>query len=1092
MSLLDFGSDTANAAAPNFIPPPKPKTSAWADVGSALTAVPRGVGEAAAQVMGTAADLASAARTFRDTPDMKAKGLPVEAYSSDFGDALRDRGREFRPDPTTASTAEQILYGFSRGASKIVAGAIAGGIPGVLAAGAEEGFTVADELRREGVDVATRAKAGLVQGAGLALAALPAAGQTLKGTLGLYALGGPGGFMAQQALTREILQSAGYDKLGMGFDPLDPVGLAVASLIPAGFAAYGFRRAKMDAAVRDLPDLPPRAPDAQPVSPADTLPPSDLSPIAQAVKRYPQEVEDAARVLYQADVRESANPGAGMEAANKHADALARAEDQMARGEPVQVADVAPQVAFPSMDFALVRSRFAQTWASDSETLMRRYTELPDTRGGKVVNTDEARALSDDYNASNDSRSLYAAAVHETSSAIAKEQYRRLLAAPPQTGKVLILGGGGGSGKTSSLELVRPGYEGNFDAIMDTTLSSRDTAVKTIDDALASGREVEISYTARDPMESIERGIIPRAASKGRTVPLDVATKAHRDAPAVLADLALRYIDDPRVSFSFVDNTGGPKQARKVTAAEMPRFDYNQLEQRAIAAAERAYEEGRINEAAFEGLAGFAPRSPAQAGQAVPEGQARSLAARANRQPEQGGGQAPGSLTGPAGSEISAITERGLSVALRYRLAEVGELTTSHTDDLTANSAFPAELQPRDRARAASAEQISRIENGLRPELLGESAKASDGAPIVGPDAVVESGNARTIALRRAYTSDKADPYRAWLADNAERFGLTREQVEGMSKPVLVRERVGNVDRAEFARQANESTVAAMSPTEQAMSDARRIDDLGGLVSNDDGTINLNQSGAFIRRFVQQAVSPTERGAMLQANGQLSQSGMQRVRNAVFAKAYGDGDLVSMLTESTDANVRNILAGMMRAAPDVAKLADLAAAGAREGADIAGPLVSAVRLFSQLRSEGRTVQQFLAQDSMFGDGVAPEVASMLEAVSANARAPKRIAEMIGDMVDTVNALGDKRQISMFGDAPTGADAVAGAAEKAALDARLAMVREEFPDMMVQMDGMAAPMRMDDFLAAAKAEADEMAADAPLMKAAAECALTFGV
>lgn len=36
------------------------------------------------------------------------------------------------------------------------------------------------------------------------------------------------------------------------------------------------------------------------------------------------------------------------------------------------------------------------------------------------------------------------------------------------------------------------------------------------------------------------------------------------------------------------------------------------------------------------------------------------------------------------------------------------------------------------------------------------------------------------------------------------------------------------------------------------------------------------------------------------------------------------------------------------------------------------------------------------------------------------------------------------------------------------------------------------MRMDDFLAAAKAEADEMKADAPLMQLAAECALTFGL
>lgn len=444
-------------------------------------------------------------------------------------------------------------------------------------------------------------------------------------------------------------------------------------------------------------------------------------------------------------------------------------------------------------------------------------------------------------------------------------------------------------------------------------------------------------------------------------------------------------------------------------------------------------------------------------------------------------------LAGPQGSGTAAITERGLTVPLRYRLAEAGDLTTSHTNDLTANPAFPAELQPRDRARAASAEQISRIENAIKPELLGESVKASDGAPIVGPDAVVESGNARTIALRRAYESGKADAYRAWLADNAKRFGLTRQQVEGMRQPVLVRERLGDVDRAEFARQANESAVAAMSPTEQAMSDARRITDLSGLVANEDGTINLVQSAEFVRQFVGQ-VAPTERGGMLQANGQLSQAGMNRLRNAVFAKAYGDADILAMLTESTDANVRNILAGMLRAAPEVAKLADLAQAGARQDADIAGPLVEAVRLFSQLRSEGRTVQQFMAQGSMFGDGLSPEIASMLEAVSLNARAPKRIAEMITGMVDRVDAMGDVRQASMFGDAPTGADVVAGAAERAVMDSRLSMAAERFPALEVMTDGMEKPMPMAEFLAAVKVEADELAADAPLMQLAAECAL----
>jgi hypothetical protein len=66
------------------------------------------------------------------------------------------------------------------------------------------------------------------------------------------------------------------------------------------------------------------------------------------------------------------------------------------------------------------------------------------------------------------------------------------------------------------------------------------------------------------------------------------------------------------------------------------------------------------------------------------------------------------------------------------------------------------------------------------------------------------------------------------------------------------------------------------------------------------------------------------------------------------------------------------------------------------------------------------------------------------------------------------------------------------AEAAAVTTRLDAIRADFPDLMVQMDGMDAPMRLDDFLAAAKADADEMLADAPLLQRAAECAIINGL
>lgn len=65
------------------------------------------------------------------------------------------------------------------------------------------------------------------------------------------------------------------------------------------------------------------------------------------------------------------------------------------------------------------------------------------------------------------------------------------------------------------------------------------------------------------------------------------------------------------------------------------------------------------------------------------------------------------------------------------------------------------------------------------------------------------------------------------------------------------------------------------------------------------------------------------------------------------------------------------------------------------------------------------------------------------------------------------------------------------AEGAAVLARLQALQAERPDLQVMLDGMDRPMPLSEFLAAVKAEADEMLADAPLVELAAQCALVNG-
>lgn len=166
-----------------------------------------------------------------------------EAFSTAAGDTLRATAKTMMPDPQTSNAAENLLFGLGRFATKAVTYSLAAG-PGAGAAllAADEGMTEAARLKEQGVDFETRTKVGVVAGAVAGLSvALPVAGRTTAQTVGLVAAGGPGGFIAQQATTRAILQNADYDKIADQYDPFDPVALAVSTLVPAGFGAFAMR-----------------------------------------------------------------------------------------------------------------------------------------------------------------------------------------------------------------------------------------------------------------------------------------------------------------------------------------------------------------------------------------------------------------------------------------------------------------------------------------------------------------------------------------------------------------------------------------------------------------------------------------------------------------------------------------------------------------------------------------------------------------------------------------------------------------------------------------------------------------------------------
>lgn len=384
-----------------------------------------------------------------------------------------------------------------------------------------------------------------------------------------------------------------------------------------------------------------------------------------------------------------------------------------------------------------------------------------------------------------------------------------------------------------------------------------------------------------------------------------------------------------------------------------------------------------------------------------------------------------------SGAPTLFSTESGARIDGNYALMEAHQLVTSHDEKLKPNPAYPREMQPRERDRAASEMQISSIVQRLDPARLGESGDAGTGAPIVGADGLVESGNARTIALKRAYQGnpEKAEAYRQYLSDNAARFGIAPESVASMNTPVLVRVRNTPVDRAEFARQANASTVAQMSSSEQARSDAARIDDMGDLRPDDNGDFATSRD--FIRRFVSRLPS-TEQGGMVDSTGQLSQAGYARVRNAVLAKAYGESPVLARMVESLDDNMRNIGKALMRSAPEIAKLRQDVSEGALFDADVTPDLLSAVEEMSRIKDSGQSVAEYLSQGSLMGNATSPEAREMLKFLAVNMRRPGKIVEFIRNYTEALRAAGNPNQGSLLGEvaAPAKGEIINSALEKA--------------------------------------------------------------
>jgi hypothetical protein len=299
----------------------------------------------------------------------------------------------------------------------------------------------------------------------------------------------------------------------------------------------------------------------------------------------------------------------------------------------------------------------------------------------------------------------------------------------------------------------------------------------------------------------------------------------------------------------------------------------------------------------------------------------------------------------------------GGAVSVAPKVVEASSVRTS------SDPGYDATLQPRNRARAASDAQIRDISSNLNPHRLGTSAEADRGAPIVGPDGMVESGNGRVLAVRQAYADGgpAAERYRTWLAGQGA-------DLTGVKEPLLVRERTTPMtptERQAFTVASNQSANLSMSAPERALADARALTPDSLAMIKNPADLGAVENRPFIRSFISK-LPQAEQGAMVTAKGDLSSEGLARVRNAVIGKAYGNTSVLSRIAESTDDEVRSISNALTAAAPEWAGMrASIAAGHVPAELDATKDLLDAVNRTAAIRGKGVSLADARAQGDAF-------------------------------------------------------------------------------------------------------------------------------
>ena len=279
---------------------------------------------------------------------------------------------------------------------------------------------------------------------------------------------------------------------------------------------------------------------------------------------------------------------------------------------------------------------------------------------------------------------------------------------------------------------------------------------------------------------------------------------------------------------------------------------------------------------------------------------------------------------------------------------------------------------------------------------------ADTNTPAIRPVA----GNGRVAGLQEGYgkSSPALADYAAKMALDP-RHGIDPNVIKATPNPVLIR----IMPKTEITRNigdvSNVSTGLELSPLEKAKNDANRLD-----LSNvefeetEDGSLKLNKKSA--NQFIQ-AMPENERGTMVDSRGEPNTVAMDRLRNAMFWKAYNSDRLGHLYTEATDPEAKLILSAMQKAVP---KMVQLEGAGIY---DVRPNVVEAAEMAVNARRRGVPLKDLVNQEDMTRD---PTTQAILEMFASHSRSGNRMGDLLGRFAEEAYKDANVTE-DMFGEKP---------------------------------------------------------------------------